>query len=128
MTVVPLIALSQSWPVAATFIVLERIGGAIRSPARDAMMARAAARLRGGWVFGLREALDSGGAVIGPLIVTAFFSYSLSDQDRRAFEVLSLPAFLTLLSLNITCRIFPNHSDLDVTHSGTQKRHFPLAF
>lgn len=42
-------------------MIAERTGRAIRTPARDAMLAHAAGELGSGWVFGLREALDAGG-------------------------------------------------------------------
>ena len=129
MTVVPLIAFSQTWTVAAVFIVLERVGRAIRTPARDAMTAHAAARLGGGWAFGVREALDAGGAVIGPLIVTGD-TLLTDDNYRRAFALLAIPAALCLTSLVVTWRIFPNPADL---HSGlvdmkTKNSRFPLSF
>jgi hypothetical protein len=71
MVVVPLLALAGAWPVAALLIVAERTGRAIRNPARDAMLAHATGELGRGWVFGVREALDAGGAMLGPLLVAA---------------------------------------------------------
>jgi MFS family permease len=69
MVVVPLLALAGPWPVAALLIIAERTGRAIRNPARDAMLAHATSQLGRGWVFGVREALDAGGAMLGPLLV-----------------------------------------------------------
>jgi hypothetical protein len=61
---VPLLALAGSWEAAAMLIVLERMGRAIRTPARDAMLSHAAGRTGLGWGFGLHEALDQTGAVL----------------------------------------------------------------
>ena len=49
---VPLLALAGSWEIAAMLLVVERIGKAIRTPARDAMLSHATAR--GGAGLGLR--------------------------------------------------------------------------
>lgn len=112
MAVVPLLALSGNWPVAAVLIIAERVGRAIRNPARDAMTAHAAGQLGGGWAFGVREALDAGGAMFGPLIVTGVLL--LHGSHRLAFVVLGIPAALTLLSLVVTWRQYPDPSDLEV--------------
>jgi MFS family permease len=69
MSVVPLLALAGSWPVAAVLIVLERVGKATRNPPRDAMLSHAAQEMGFGWGFGVHEALDQFGAMFGPLAV-----------------------------------------------------------
>ena len=73
---VPLLALAGQWPVAAALIVLERTGRAIRKPAGDAMLSHAAASIGRGWAFGLREAMDQTGAVLGPV--------ALAVVDRKS--------------------------------------------
>src|SRR5437588_11759205 len=67
---VPLLALAGSWQIAVVLIVAERAGRGIRAPVRDAMLSHAASRTGLGWGFGLHEALDQIGAVIGPLGVS----------------------------------------------------------
>src|SRR5512133_8309 len=70
MSSVPLLALAGSWQVAALLIILERVGKAIRNPPRDVMLSHAAKEMGGyGWAFGLHEALDQFGALVGPLAV-----------------------------------------------------------
>lgn len=54
MTVVPLLALAGSLPVAALLVILERVGKATRNRPRDAMLAHAAKEMGYGW--GLRSA------------------------------------------------------------------------
>ena len=68
---VPLLALAGSWEIAAVLLVAERMGKAIRTPARDAMLSHAAGAVGRGWGFGFHEAMDQIGAVTGPLIVAA---------------------------------------------------------
>ena len=95
MSVVPLLALAMNWPVAALLIMAERIGRAIRNPARDAMLAHAAVELGGGRVFGVREALDASGGMIGPLIIAVVLA--MHGGFRGAFALLALPAVLTIV-------------------------------
>src|SRR6516225_6750103 len=67
---VPLLALAGNWQVAVVLIIAERMGRAVRSPPRDAMLSHAAGQTGLGWGFGLHQALDQTGAVVGPLIVS----------------------------------------------------------
>ena len=55
---VPLLALAGHWSAAAALMVLERVGKAIRTPARDVMLSYATTHTGRGWGFGLHEALD----------------------------------------------------------------------
>jgi MFS family permease len=59
---VPALALTGRWELAVLLIVAERMGKAIRSPARDAMLSHASSQTGLGWGFGLHEALDQTGA------------------------------------------------------------------
>ena len=69
MLAVPALTLAGNWPLAATLIIAERTGRAIRRPSVEAMISYAGKEIGRGWVFGLNEALDQGGATVGPLIV-----------------------------------------------------------
>ena len=76
MAAVPALALTHTWPQAAALIVLERVGRAIRVPPRDVMLSHAAKGMGGyGWAFGLHEALDQAGAMVGPLVVAAMLAW-----------------------------------------------------
>jgi hypothetical protein len=65
---VPLLALVGNWEIAALLMMTERTGKAIRNPTRDAMLSHATKRIGRGWGFGLHEAMDQTGALVGPLI------------------------------------------------------------
>jgi hypothetical protein len=71
---VPLLALTGVWQMAALFIVLERVGKAIRSPAKDTILSTATKRVGTGFGFGLHEAMDQIGAILGPLVFMAVFA------------------------------------------------------
>jgi MFS family permease len=97
MAAVPLMALAVNWQTAALFIVLERSGKAIRSPATNTMQSRAGDVIGQGWAFGLQEALDQTGAIIGPLI-TAFI-LAKHGNFHAAYAWLAVPALLTMISV-----------------------------
>lgn len=59
---VPLLALAGRWEIAAALIIVERVGKAIRTRARDAMLSHATSAMGRGWGFGLHEAMDQIGA------------------------------------------------------------------
>jgi MFS family permease len=126
MVVVPLLALAGGWPVVALLIVAERTGRAIRNPARDAMLAHATGILGRGWVFGVREALDAGGAMIGPLLVAA--AISVHGGYRAGFAVLAVPALLTLVVLVGARRQYPNPADLEVREGIPDRQGIPGVF
>jgi MFS family permease len=99
MASVPAMAFVFNWQTAALFVLLERAGKATRSPATNTMQSRAGDHIGHGWAFGLQEALDQTGAIIGPLI-TAFVLARHGDY-RAAYAWLGVPAALTLLSVAI---------------------------
>lgn len=123
---VPLLALAGTWPVAAALLVLERIGKAIRTPARDAMLSYATKSTGRGWGFGVHEALDQIGATAGPLAVAAMVMGG--DDYRRGFAVLLLPALAALGTLAAARCLFPRPRDLEATELAVAARGFPRAY
>jgi predicted MFS family arabinose efflux permease len=115
MTAVPLLALSGNWQIAALLIVLERIGKATRNPPRDVMLSYAAKEMGYGWGFGMHEALDQLGALIGPLVIAAVLARQANF--RMAFAVLVIPACVTL-ALIVTARFaYPRPENLEPNDS-----------
>jgi MFS family permease len=94
---VPLLALAPSWQVAAVLLVAERVGRAVRNPPRDVMLAHASTDIGRGWGFGVHEALDQLGALLGPLLAAGVLA--LRHDYREAFAVLLVPAALALAFL-----------------------------
>ncbi|KAB8314321.1 MFS transporter [Tolypothrix campylonemoides VB511288] len=109
--VVPLLALAGSWQVAAGLMIAERTGKAIRTPPRDVLLSHAALRLGGGFGFGLHEALDQIGAVMGPLAVAAVVYFQ--GGYRGGFAILLIPAIVGLIVLLIGQKIYPNPRDFE---------------
>jgi MFS family permease len=108
---VPLLALAGSWQVAALLIVAERIGRATRNPPRDVMLSHAGKVIGFGWAFGLNEALDQTGAMIGPLSVAAVLA--AHGQYKTAFAMLLIPALITLTLLAAARLIYPSPEDME---------------
>lgn len=112
MIAVPLLALAGSWEIAAALIIAERVGKGIRTPSRDVMLSHACSRVGHGFGFGLHEALDQIGAILGPLIVAGVLF--LGGSYQMGFAFLLLPALLAILVLVISRFIYPHPHDLEV--------------
>ena len=110
---VPALALAGSWEVAAALMITERLGKAIRTPARDALLADAAKAVGTGWGFGLHEAMDQIGALAGPLIVAGVIA-SMGSY-RAGFAVLLIPAVAALSVLTAARR---RHSRPELPQDG----------
>src|ERR1700749_127302 len=95
MAAVPAVAFAGSWQAAAVLIILERTGKALRNPAANTMMSRAGEQIGQGWAFGLHEALDQTGALVGPLITALVLARH--GQYTTAFLWLGIPALVTVL-------------------------------
>ena len=88
------LASSLGWLVAARFI--DRVGKGIRGAPRDALVADLAPPALRGASFGLRQALDTVGAFLGPLLAIAVMAYT-ANHYRTVFWLAVAPAFLALL-------------------------------
>lgn len=109
---VPLLALAGSWEIAAVLLIAERMGKAFRTPARDVMLSHACSEVGQGWGFGLHEAMDQIGAIMGPLIVAAVLFFNGSYQT--SFAILLIPAVLALSVLVVSRFLYPNPHELEI--------------
>jgi MFS family permease len=106
MLAIPALALVGSWQAAAVLIVLERVGKATRNPPRDAMLAGASTEIGRGWAFGLHEALDQIGALVGPLLAAGVLA--LRGTYALAFAILAVPALITLATVVLARVTYPD--------------------
>jgi len=81
------------------------IGKAIRTPARDTILSHATAQVGRGFGFGLHEALDQIGAILGPLAISAMLF--ITHGYRLGFALLFIPALLVLFFLIVAQRKCP---------------------
>lgn len=109
---VPLIGVTTIWQLVAALIILERVGKAIRSPAKDAMLSHAGHQVGMGIAFGLHEALDQIGAMLGPLIVA--LALYIKEGYQFSFMILLIPACCSLLVLFLARHQYPHPRDLEV--------------
>jgi len=126
MAAVPLLAVAGSWWLAAILIVMERAGKAVRNPAANTMMSRAGEHIGQGWAFGLHEAMDQTGALMGPLIAALVLAHH--HEYRTAFLWLGVPAVLTLVAVSITALRFPYASHVRVAVSKAENKGLSRAF
>lgn len=90
------LALSVNWVFAARF--MDRIGKGIRGAPRDALIADLAAPEIRGAAYGLRQALDTVGAFLGPLLAVGLMILWAGDF-RAVFWFAVIPAALAVLLL-----------------------------
>jgi MFS family permease len=95
------LATSIGWVFAARFV--DRVGKGIRGAPRDALVADITpAKLRGA-AYGLRQALDSIGAFLGPVLAVVFMAW-FADNLKATMWVGVVPAFLAVAVLMIYVR------------------------
>ncbi|MGC9197769.1 MAG: MFS transporter [Acidobacteriaceae bacterium] len=120
MAAVPLLAFAANWRMAVALILLERVGKAIRNPPRNVMLSHACKEMGMGWGFGLHEALDQIGALLGPLLVALILARQ--GNYRLAFATLLVPAVVTILLLLSARFVYPRPEDLEAKTQSIQTR------
>ncbi len=111
---VPALALvgERGWIWACALLLVQRIGKAVKKPAKDAIMSFAASQEGAGRSFGIQELLDQIGAFLGPVLLYAVMLFK-TDGDTfsvysACFAFLAIPGAITLVLLFFTRRRFPN--------------------
>ena len=116
MLAIPLLALvpEGGWPAAAGLVIAERIGKAVRQPAKNTLLSFAASREGVGRSFAIQEFLDQVGAFLGPVllfvIMTGRGGMSGLDAYALCFACLGIPALMALVVLLAARRRFPDPS------------------
>ncbi len=101
---VPLIALAPrlgaaGLAFASTMILLERLGKAVRSPSKSALLAHVATAVGRGRGFGVHKALDQVGAFAGPLVVAGVVAVASLWWGMAVLAVPGAVAMVLLLTL-----------------------------
>ena len=111
---VPALALvgEHGWVWACLLLIVQRMGKAIKKPAKDTIMSFAATQEGVGKSFGIQEVLDQLGAFLGPvLLYLVMLGKTEGDAFRLysfCFAVLAIPGAITLILLLVTKHKFPN--------------------
>ena len=112
---VPLLALAGSWPMVAVLVGLERLGKAIRSPAKSTLTSFAASDVGAGKAFAINEAMDQIGGLLGPLVVAGVLAWrgETAEGFAWAFVLLGIPAALAVMVLLRARRLYPDPRSLE---------------
>jgi MFS family permease len=124
---VPLLALAGFWQLAVVLMITERIGKAIRSPARDALLSFGSQKMGRGWGYGLHEAMDQIGATVGPLLVSAVLFYQHQNY-RMAFGILVIPAIIAITILFYCRHLYPNPENLEIKTTSIASKGLPKRY
>jgi len=108
---VPFLVFAGSWEAAVVLLLVERLGKAVRSPSKDAILSHAAHGVGRGWGFGIHEAMDQVGAVAGPLVFAA--SLALQGGYGDGFAILAIPFVLMVAALVAAWRLIPDPVSLE---------------
>lgn len=95
---VPVLGIAGTLWAACVLVVAERVGKAVRSPAKDTLLSHAASAVGRGKGFAVHEAMDQIGALIGPLTVAGILALTGGDY-APALGVLAAPGVATIALL-----------------------------
>ena len=101
----PLVALARGAGFVLAVRVVDRFGKGLRSSPRDALIADLAPRALHGRAFGVHEAMDHAGAVIGPLVAYGLLASGLAM--RSVFLLAAVPAAAACLVVALVVREAP---------------------
>jgi MFS family permease len=95
---VPLIGSTTVIAPAVLLYGTERLGKAVRSPAKDTLLSHASTQTGRGTAFGVHQAMDQTGAIAGPLLLAAVL-WQYAGNYRLAFGVLIIPGVIVMALL-----------------------------
>lgn len=111
---VPALALvgEHGWIAACVLLIVQRMGKAIKKPAKDTVMSFAASQEGVGRSFAIQELLDQIGAFLGPVLLYVIMLFKSEGSEyqvyARCFALLAIPGAITLILLFLTRQRFPN--------------------
>ncbi|MFH0771945.1 MAG: MFS transporter [Candidatus Omnitrophota bacterium] len=116
---VPLLSLTGVWQVAALFIIMERLGKALRAPARDTIVSQASKQIGTGLGFAISEVMDQIGALTGPLILSGLFlvvgaSGNEIAKYQRGYSLFWIPFILVMACVTFAFIKVPNPEKLEM--------------
>lgn len=131
---IPALALipENGWIVACGLVILERIGKAVKKPAKNTLVSFAASEVGTGKGFAFLEFLDQLGAFLGPVILFVIAAVkgteNLFSTYRLCFLVLGIPALITI-GLVIYSRIrYPDPESFEKAKEEPQAFHLRPSF
>lgn len=93
-----LIGLAMSWQFVLFARVIDRLGKGLRTSPRDSLLLQNATSQNRGFIFGFHRAMDSFGAVLGPLIALGLLAFFKTDI-RTVFFIAFIPGVIGVILL-----------------------------
>lgn len=131
---IPALALipQNGWVIACGLVILERVGKAIKKPAKNTLVSFAASEIGTGKGFAYQEFLDQLGAFLGPVML--FFIAAVKGTDnlfstyRICFALLGIPAVITI-SLVVLAKVkYPHPEMFEKAQVATEEFHTQKSF
>lgn len=131
---IPALALipQNGWIIACGLVILERVGKAIKKPAKNTLVSFAASEIGTGKGFAYQEFLDQLGAFLGPVML--FFIAAVKGTDnlfstyRICFALLGIPAVITI-SLVVLAKVkYPHPEMFEKAQAATEELHTQKSF
>lgn len=131
---IPALALipQNGWVIACGLVILERVGKAIKKPAKNTLVSFAASEIGTGKGFAYQEFLDQLGAFLGPVML--FFIAAVKGTDnlfstyRICFALLGIPAVITI-SLVVLAKVkYPHPEMFEKAQAATEEFHTQKSF
>jgi MFS family permease len=116
------------WPVFLLGRASDRFGKSIRSAARDALIADSAEPQYRGVAFGLHRAMDTTGAVVGPLIALGVMGFLPGMPLAWLFAIALIPGLLSVLLAAVAIRDIPHAPAAQTVKAPAMFQKFPGVF
>lgn len=121
-----------NWVAAGFFIILGRVGKAIRQPAKSTLLSYAATRQGVGKSFAIQEFLDQLGGFSGPIVVFLLLWMNESEDPLSAlswcFAGLLIPALCCIGAVILASKKFPHPEDFEPVPKKKEIFHFRHSF
>ncbi len=131
---IPALALipQNGWIIACGLVILERVGKAIKKPAKNTLVSFAASEIGTGKGFAYQEFLDQLGAFLGPVML--FFIAAVKGTDnlfstyRICFALLGIPAVITISLVVLAKAKYPHPEMFEKAQAATEEFHTQKSF
>lgn len=131
---IPALALvpRNGWIIACGLVIMERVGKAIKKPAKNTLVSFAASEIGTGKGFAYMEFLDQLGAFLGPVILFVIVAVKKSEDlfasYKTCFAILGIPAIITIALVVLSKVKYPNPEMFEKQQEETGEFHFKKSF
>ena len=131
---IPALALvpENGWVIACGLVIMERVGKAIKKPAKNTLVSFASSEIGQGKGFAYMEFLDQFGAFLGPVILFAISAIKGTDNlistYRLCFLFLGIPAVITVALVVLSKIKYPHPEMFEKKRGEDGKFEFKQSF